>query len=51
MKKILIATDGSPSATHAVEIGLELADEHSAEPSIRRSSSPRSAGWRHGRSS
>jgi nucleotide-binding universal stress UspA family protein len=32
MKRILIATDGSPSAAHAVEIGLELAEEHGAEP-------------------
>jgi nucleotide-binding universal stress UspA family protein len=32
MKKILIATDGSPSALQAVELGLELADEHQAEP-------------------
>lgn len=31
MKKILIATDGSPSALQAVELGLELADEHEAE--------------------
>ena len=32
MKRILIATDGSLSAAHAVEIGLELAEEHGAEP-------------------
>lgn len=32
MNRILIATDGSPSAAHAVEIGIELADEHRAEP-------------------
>jgi nucleotide-binding universal stress UspA family protein len=32
MKRILIATDGSLSAEHAVEIGLELAEEHGAEP-------------------
>jgi nucleotide-binding universal stress UspA family protein len=32
MKRILIAIDGSPSAAHAVEIGLELAEEHRAEP-------------------
>ena len=32
MKRILIATDGSLSAEHAVEIGLELAEEHRAEP-------------------
>lgn len=32
MKKILIATDGSPSALQAVEFGLELAEEHQAEP-------------------
>jgi nucleotide-binding universal stress UspA family protein len=31
MKKILIATDGSPSAREAVEFGLELAAEQSAE--------------------
>lgn len=34
MKRILIATDGSLSAAHAVEIGLELAEEHRAEPSF-----------------
>lgn len=32
MKKILIATDGSPSALEAVEFGLELAEEHDAWP-------------------
>jgi nucleotide-binding universal stress UspA family protein len=32
MKKILIATDGSPSALQAVELGLELAEEHAAVP-------------------
>jgi nucleotide-binding universal stress UspA family protein len=31
MKKILIATDGSPSACEAIEFGLELAEEHAAE--------------------
>jgi nucleotide-binding universal stress UspA family protein len=31
MKKILIATDGSPSAAEAVEMGLELAAEHEAD--------------------
>jgi nucleotide-binding universal stress UspA family protein len=31
MKKILIATDGSESAREAVELGLELAEEHAAE--------------------
>ena len=31
MKKILIATDGSPSAREAVKFGLELAEEHAAE--------------------
>ena len=31
MKKILIATDGSPSATEAVNVGVELAAEHGAE--------------------
>ena len=30
MKRILIATDGSPSAREAVELGLELATEHDA---------------------
>jgi nucleotide-binding universal stress UspA family protein len=34
MKKILIATDGSPSALQAVEFGLELAQEHGAEPTF-----------------
>ena len=31
MRKILIATDGSPAAVEAVEFGLELAAEHGAE--------------------
>jgi len=31
MKKILIATDGSPSANEAVRVGVELAAEHGAE--------------------
>jgi len=31
MKKILIATDGSPAAVEAVEFGLELAVEQGAE--------------------
>ena len=31
MKKILVATDGSPSATEAVGFGVELASEHAAE--------------------
>ena len=31
MKKILIATDGSPSAMEAVEVGVELAAEQDAE--------------------
>jgi nucleotide-binding universal stress UspA family protein len=31
MKKILIATDGSSAAREAVELGLELAQEHAAE--------------------
>ena len=31
MKKILIATDGSPAALQAVELGLELAAEQDAE--------------------
>src|SRR5262245_18745757 len=30
MKQILIATDGSPSAQEAVDVGLELADEQGA---------------------
>ena len=30
MKKILIATDGSPSSAEAVEFGVELAEEHEA---------------------
>ena len=32
MNRILIATDGSPAAADAVEVGLELAEEHGAEP-------------------
>lgn len=32
MKKILIATDGSPSAQQAVELGLDLAEEQGASP-------------------
>ena len=32
MKKILIATDGSPSALEAVEFGLELAEEQGSVP-------------------
>lgn len=32
MQKIVIATDGSPSALEAVEFGLELAAEQGAEP-------------------
>jgi nucleotide-binding universal stress UspA family protein len=31
MKTILIATDGSPASDDALELGLELADEHHAE--------------------
>lgn len=31
MKKILIATDGSPSAYEAIDMGLELAAEHKAD--------------------
>jgi nucleotide-binding universal stress UspA family protein len=31
MKKILIATDGSPASREAVEFGLDLAAEHDAE--------------------
>jgi nucleotide-binding universal stress UspA family protein len=32
MKRIVIATDGSPSALEAVEYGIELAVEQSAQP-------------------
>jgi len=32
LKKILIATDGSPSALRAVELGLEVAEEEGAQP-------------------
>lgn len=32
MKKILIATDGSPSALRALDLGLELAEEDGARP-------------------
>jgi nucleotide-binding universal stress UspA family protein len=31
MKRILIATDGSPAALQAVEVGLELAEEHAGQ--------------------
>jgi nucleotide-binding universal stress UspA family protein len=31
MKRILVATDGSPSATEATSFGIELAAEHGAE--------------------
>ena len=31
MKRILVATDGSPSASEAVAFGVELAAEHTAE--------------------
>jgi nucleotide-binding universal stress UspA family protein len=31
MKKILVATDGSPASLEAVEFGLELVAEHDAE--------------------
>jgi nucleotide-binding universal stress UspA family protein len=31
MKKILVATDGSPSSTEAVAFGVELAAEHASE--------------------
>lgn len=31
MKRILVATDGSPSSTEAVSFGVELAGEHEAE--------------------
>jgi nucleotide-binding universal stress UspA family protein len=34
MKTIVIATDGSPSAREAVELGLDLAAEQRAEPVI-----------------
>jgi nucleotide-binding universal stress UspA family protein len=32
MKKVLIATDGSPSALRALEVGLELAEDEGALP-------------------
>jgi len=31
MKRILIATDGSPASLHAVELGLELAEEQGSQ--------------------
>jgi nucleotide-binding universal stress UspA family protein len=31
MNRILIATDGSPASLQAVELGLELAEEHTAQ--------------------
>ena len=31
MKRILVATDGSPSAMEAVAFGVELAAEHASE--------------------
>ncbi len=31
MKRILVATDGSPSSAEAVDFGVELASEHEAE--------------------
>jgi nucleotide-binding universal stress UspA family protein len=31
MKRILIATDGSPASLEAVELGLELAEEHGSQ--------------------
>jgi nucleotide-binding universal stress UspA family protein len=31
MKRILVATDGSPAAAEAVAFGVELADEHESE--------------------
>jgi nucleotide-binding universal stress UspA family protein len=31
MKRILIATDGSPASLQAVDLGLELAEEHAAQ--------------------
>ena len=34
MRKILIATDGSAAALHAVELGLELAEEQHAQPTF-----------------
>lgn len=34
MKRILIATDGSPSAADAVDVGLELAREEGAEVTL-----------------
>ena len=34
MKKIVIATDGSPSAIQAIEFGIELAVEQGVEPTF-----------------
>ena len=34
MRKILIATDGSPAALQAIELGLEVAEEQHAEPTF-----------------
>jgi nucleotide-binding universal stress UspA family protein len=34
VRKILIATDGSPSAVQAVKLGLELAEEQHAQPTL-----------------
>ena len=34
MKRIVIATDGSPSAVHAIEFGLELAAEQDVQPTF-----------------
>ena len=34
MKRILIATDGSPAALQAVELGLELAAEYAAQATL-----------------
>ena len=34
MKRIVIATDGSPSAIQAIEFGLELAEEQGVEPTF-----------------
>jgi nucleotide-binding universal stress UspA family protein len=34
IKTILIATDGSPSALHAVEVGLDFAEDEGAQPTV-----------------
>ena len=37
MKRILVATDGSPAAMEAVSVGVELATEHGSEVMFVRS--------------